>query len=301
MLVLDRNHDGKINDGSELFGSSTVLSNGQKASDGYTALRELDGNHDGVISSDDEAYGALRVWIDSNSDGVSDESELRTLSSLGIAKINVNATAGTGTDNGNILGLTSSYETTDGVTHDAADVWFLANRTPTTSTATPTATSTVDSAIAALNTTASTAQAAETPPAQDAVSAAVAAQLPPVVATAVTGAGANEATAPVAGTTSALRAQVSNMAQAMGSFVEAGLSQPAATAAPGAAAGDTVAASLSPVALAVNSMADAMKQFDANGNAAGAPNLGVATQTGLKLNTGTNPGTGDILTTGGKT
>ncbi len=54
--------------------------------------------------------------------------ELKTLASLGIAKINAQATAGAGTDNGNLLGLTSTYETTDGATHAAADVWFVTDR-----------------------------------------------------------------------------------------------------------------------------------------------------------------------------
>jgi hypothetical protein len=42
LLVLDRNADGQVNDGSELFGSSTTLASGERAADGYVALRELD-------------------------------------------------------------------------------------------------------------------------------------------------------------------------------------------------------------------------------------------------------------------
>ena len=56
LLVLDRNHDGQINDGSELFGSSTTLASGAKAEDGYQALSELDSNLDGVISQEDEGF-----------------------------------------------------------------------------------------------------------------------------------------------------------------------------------------------------------------------------------------------------
>jgi hypothetical protein len=124
LLALDRNHDGSIGDGSELFGSSTLLANGQRASDGYAALGELDANHDGVISSADAAFGDLRVWVDGNADGVSAAGELRTLADLGITEISVNATAGDSVDNGNILGLTSSFRTADGSSHAAADVWF---------------------------------------------------------------------------------------------------------------------------------------------------------------------------------
>jgi hypothetical protein len=56
LLVLDRNNDGSINDGSELFGSSTTLSGGVRATDGYAALRELDANQDGVISQSDKIF-----------------------------------------------------------------------------------------------------------------------------------------------------------------------------------------------------------------------------------------------------
>lgn len=41
LLVWDRNSDGRINDGKELFGSETLLSDGTKAANGYAALAEL--------------------------------------------------------------------------------------------------------------------------------------------------------------------------------------------------------------------------------------------------------------------
>jgi hypothetical protein len=128
LLVMDRNHDGAINDGSELFGSSTTLASGQKASDGYAALRELDANQDGVLDSKDAAFADLQVWVDGNSDGVTEEGELKSLTSLGISSISTQATAELSKDNGNLVGLVSSYQTTDGATHQAADVWFVADR-----------------------------------------------------------------------------------------------------------------------------------------------------------------------------
>jgi hypothetical protein len=125
LLVLDRNHDGRINSGSELFGSSTRLASGALAANGYEALAESDANHDGVIDQRDAVFSNLRVWVDSNSDGVTDGGELKTLDSLHIASIAVVAVTGSERDNGNLLGLTSTYQTTDGQNHDAADVWFL--------------------------------------------------------------------------------------------------------------------------------------------------------------------------------
>jgi hypothetical protein len=127
LLVLDRNSDGAINDGSELFGSSTTLGNGQRATDGYQALRELDSDHDNQITQDDAAFADLRVWVDANTDGISTDAELRSLSDLGITKLNLDATVDGTVDNGNLVGLRSSYETSDGNTHAAADVWFVAD------------------------------------------------------------------------------------------------------------------------------------------------------------------------------
>lgn len=87
LLVYDRNHDGKILDGSELFGNNTLLSNGQKAKNGFEALAELDSNQDGKIDSQDAAYNLLKVWQDSNSDGITDDGELKTLVEAGIVSI----------------------------------------------------------------------------------------------------------------------------------------------------------------------------------------------------------------------
>jgi hypothetical protein len=134
LLALDRNGDGIINDGGELFGSATTLADGTKAADGYAALAALDSNGDGRISEADGAYGALRVWVDGNSDGVSQADELKTLAQLGIATIATGAANALTQQNGNVIGLTSSYTGTDGSVHDSADVWFLAQKQATSAT-----------------------------------------------------------------------------------------------------------------------------------------------------------------------
>jgi hypothetical protein len=127
LLALDRNGNGAIDDGSELFGTSTRLASGATAANGYAALRELDSNGDGVISAADADFGKLTVWVDANSDGVSSNDELHSLASLNIAQVDLNASAGNGRNNGNWVGLTSSYTSTDGSSHGAADVWFVAD------------------------------------------------------------------------------------------------------------------------------------------------------------------------------
>ena len=53
-LVFDRNDDGKINDGSELFGAKT--------GDGFAELAALDTDRNGWIDENDTTYAQLQVW-----------------------------------------------------------------------------------------------------------------------------------------------------------------------------------------------------------------------------------------------
>jgi hypothetical protein len=143
LLVRDLNADGSINNGTELFGNATVLADGSKATDGYQALAQLDGNHDGMITSDDAVFEQLGVWVDADSDGISDTGEVQKLSSLGITGISVHADVTSTLDNGNTIGLTSSYQTADGAQHLAGDVWFAAQDVITTADAAALSTATV--------------------------------------------------------------------------------------------------------------------------------------------------------------
>jgi hypothetical protein len=300
LLVLDRNHDGVINDGSELFGSSTTLASGAKAPDGYAALRELDTNRDGTISSADAVYADLRVWVDGNSDGVSQTSELKTLASLGISQIDLQATAGLATDNGNLVGLTSTYETTDGASHAAADVWFVADASGTgpVTVATPVAAAAAgDNPVVALASATPVAEIAAVPEAAGAAAnapAAVAAvdvdsmlQGPPVPPT-------------VQDTKTDLRSRVSSLAQAMGAFGSTSDVQDAVFGTPLDTSGG-LAAGPTPAALTVGSMVDVMKQFDANGRPVGAPATVVAALgKSLSLPGLPDPSSNGFLATGGK-
>jgi Ca2+-binding RTX toxin-like protein len=128
LLVRDLNGNGQIDTGRELFGSETLLANGNKAANGFEALKELDSNHDGKIDAQDAAFAELRVWKDANGNGRVDEGELLTLAEAGVQSINLAYTNSNTVDpQGNAHKQIGSYTTTDGQTRQAEDVWFVAD------------------------------------------------------------------------------------------------------------------------------------------------------------------------------
>ena len=128
LLAWDRNNDGQINDGRELFGSGTVLQNGSNAANGFAALDDLDDNRDGKIDANDAAWASLRVWKDANGDAHTDAGELLSLADAGIQSIGTSYKNSTVIDaQGNEHRQVGRYTRTDGSTATATDVWFDEN------------------------------------------------------------------------------------------------------------------------------------------------------------------------------
>jgi uncharacterized repeat protein (TIGR02543 family) len=85
-LALDRNGNGTINSGAELFGNHTPLPRGV-AANGFDALAQYDANSDGVIDASDPIWSSLLLWTDLNHDGISQRSELALLSASAVTAI----------------------------------------------------------------------------------------------------------------------------------------------------------------------------------------------------------------------
>ncbi|MBK8570451.1 MAG: hypothetical protein IPN81_11155 [Nitrosomonadales bacterium] len=122
-VVLDRNANGTIDSGAELFGDATPLSGGGTAADGFAALAQFDTNLDGQMTAADSAFANLRVWRDLNQNGLSEAGELSTLTSLNITSINVAASSHTITvSNGNLITDQGSYTWGDGTVGTAGEI-----------------------------------------------------------------------------------------------------------------------------------------------------------------------------------
>ena len=123
LLVLDRNGNGSIDSGAELFGDATpkydAAGNPTSAhtADGFAALAQEDTNHDGVVNNLDANWNNLRVWQDLNQDGISQSNELSTLDQQGIASFNVARTAHSQMlPSGNQMADLGTFTRTDGTT-----------------------------------------------------------------------------------------------------------------------------------------------------------------------------------------
>lgn len=134
-LVLDVNDNGRIDDGSELFGDGSVqVANG--APNGFNALAYYDwpeqgGNGDGTIDAHDKVWSRLRLWRDADHDGYSAPYELIGLEQAGVHSFSLAISATSNFDaHGNETRFTSTIVADAPTSPTVSDVWLVQDPLP---------------------------------------------------------------------------------------------------------------------------------------------------------------------------
>ncbi|MCC6746928.1 MAG: hypothetical protein IT371_04670 [Deltaproteobacteria bacterium] len=134
LLVMDRNGNGRIDGGAELFGSGTLV-HGVPAADGFQALAVLDlpahgGNGNGLVEAGDLLFSELALWSDRNGDGQAQPGELRGLETAGVRALEIapQSRAHRFDAHGNDLGLAARFHFADGRSAVLVDVMFRTDR-----------------------------------------------------------------------------------------------------------------------------------------------------------------------------
>ena len=123
LLVLDKNGEGKVNDGSEIVFASGSLTDLEGLAAHY------DTNKDGKLDSADADFAKFGVWQDSNSNGITDAGEFRSLNAAGIQSISLVSDGRSYTaSNGYVIVRGESiYTTINGSTGKVGDAAFATN------------------------------------------------------------------------------------------------------------------------------------------------------------------------------
>jgi len=133
-LALDRNNNGRIDDGTELFGNYTPVRAGSTvtAANGFEALKFLEsplngpiGMVDGIIDARDPAWSRLLLWRDLNHNGISEPDELQSVAAAGLAAIDTDYKPRKKVDRfGNEFRQAGHATWSDGEVSTIFDVWL---------------------------------------------------------------------------------------------------------------------------------------------------------------------------------
>ena len=132
-LVLDRNQNGRIDSGLELFSHVSPQPKPPEGEvpHGFRALAVFDdslngGNNDGKISDQDAIFPSLRLWLDADHDGLTDAGELLGLNAVGLSSISLDYTdaAEHRDEFGNIFKFSAPVSFADERSVDAWVVYF---------------------------------------------------------------------------------------------------------------------------------------------------------------------------------
>jgi hypothetical protein len=125
LVALDRNGNGRIDNGTELFGEVT---GGQPRENGFGALADLDSNANGRVDPADRMYDRILLWQDHDGDGISHANELTPLAGAGIQSLDLSShIVPNAVDQfGNDLRMQGSFTRSDGSTGLMVDVLFVA-------------------------------------------------------------------------------------------------------------------------------------------------------------------------------
>lgn len=147
ILVFDTNGNGAIDNATEWFGESFAVP-GSKASvgkNGFSALATLAAAGSTVFSRDTALinpftggnyFDGVKVWVDADQNGISTPEELKTLTSLGIASIDLISTHDGRQVGGGLIDSTAGFTFTNGTRRDIADIG-LAEKTEAAQGAAP--------------------------------------------------------------------------------------------------------------------------------------------------------------------
>jgi len=128
-LVMDDAQDGNIQNGSQMFGDVSPQDEPlsfNEAPNGFRALRVHDRNRDGVLDASDGIWHLLKIWTDTNHNGVSDAGELHELADVGFVSFSLDYKEQRRQDQyGNTFRFRAPIQMADNTVRQAYDVYLL--------------------------------------------------------------------------------------------------------------------------------------------------------------------------------